>query len=110
TIPPPELSATLAYLRTSLDSVLSWSFFITKNMKTDLTRTRLTGTLPLLYVFVARTGCTIESVALVSLDKDGTMTDASKGETSGVRITLTSPSGLSQTLYYFCTDLSDDGV
>jgi hypothetical protein len=66
--------------------------------------------LPLLYVFVARTGCTIDSVALVSLDKDGTLTDASKGETSGVRITLTSPSGLSQTLYYFCTDLSDDGV
>src|SRR5438105_3005169 len=51
TIPPDELSATLANLRTSLESVLSWSFFITKNMKTDLTRTRLNGTLPLLYVF-----------------------------------------------------------
>ena len=67
----PVLPSALANLRKSLDSVLSWSFFITKNMKVDLTQTQLNGTLPVLYVFLARAGCTIDSVALVALDRSG---------------------------------------
>jgi hypothetical protein len=109
TIPHEALPSVLANIRTSLDSVLNWSFFITKNMKTDLTRTQLSGTLPLLYVFLARTGCTIESVRTVSVDRTGAI-GQENGETPGVQIAFTSPAGLSQTLYYFCTDLSDDGV
>jgi len=110
TIPPPELPATLANLRASLESVLNWSFFITKNMKVDLNRTQLSGTLPILYVFLARTGYTIESVTPVTVDRDGNLSDSGKGETAGARISMTSSSGLSQILYYFCTDLSDDGI
>ena len=110
TIPPQELAATLTNLRASLESVLNWSFFITKNMKVDLTRTRLSGTLPILYVFLARTGCTIDAVTPVTLDSAGNVSEVAKGETPGVRISITNSSGLSQTLYYFCTDLSDDGV
>ena len=114
-IPPDALPATLANLRKSLESFLNWSFFITREMKTDLTKTQLNGTLPLLYVFLARTGCTIESVALVSLDRAGNVVE--KGEPSGVRIVFTAGSSRRvaaetspQTLYYFSTDLSDDGV
>jgi hypothetical protein len=110
TIPPQELSATLANLRKSLDSVLSWSFFITKNMKLDLTQTRLTGTLPILFVFLARTGCTIDSVTLVALDRAGNLVENTAGEVPGVRIAIIGPSGLSQTVCYFCTDLSNDGI
>jgi hypothetical protein len=110
TIPPQELGATLTNLRTSLEPLLNWSFFITKNMKLDLTRTRLSGTLPILYVFLARTGCTISSVTAVTIDQDGNVLEDGKGETSGVRLSITSASGLPQTLYYFCTDLSDDGI
>jgi len=110
TVPPETLPAVLANLRKSLESVLSWSFFITKDMKTDLTRTELTGTLPLLYVFLARTGYTIDSVTAVSVDRSGTLSANSSGETSGVRIEITAPTGASQTLYYFCSDLSDDGI
>ena len=109
-IPPQELAATLANLRNSLESVLNWSFFITKNMKLDLTRTQLSGTLPVLYVFLARTGCTINSVELVALDRTGDIIEDAKGETPGVRMSITSSSGLPQTVYYFCTDLSDDGI
>jgi hypothetical protein len=104
------LPDTLANLRKSLESVLSWSFFITKEMKTDLNRTQLGGTLPLLYVFLARTGCTIESVGLVSLDRAGNVMDAGKGQTAGARITTINSAGVSQTVYYFCTDLSDEGI
>jgi hypothetical protein len=110
TIPPEQLSATLANLRKSLESVLSWSFFITKDMTIDLAQTHLSGTLPLLYVFLARTGCTIDSVTPVTIDRNGNMIENGKGESPGVRILISGSSGLSQTVYYFCTDLSDDGI
>jgi hypothetical protein len=112
-IPPATLPVALANVRKSLESVLNWSFFITKNMKTDLTRPELSGTLPLLYVFLARTGCTIESVTTVTIDRDGNVSEGEKGATPGVRIVFTSAPGASsssQTLYYFYSDLSDDGV
>jgi hypothetical protein len=106
-IPQHALPSALANLRKSLDSVLSWSFFITKNMKVDLRQQQLSGTLPLLYVFMARAGCTIDSVELVALDKEGAFVPAGKGTTPGVKIAFTGPAGKSQTLYYFTTDLAD---
>jgi hypothetical protein len=110
TIPTDALPATLANLRKSLGSVLNWSFFITKDMQSDLTRTQLGGILPLLYVFLARTGYNLESVQLLALDRDGNVVWNPKSRTPGVRIVVTSPAGLSQTIFYFCTDLSDDGI
>jgi hypothetical protein len=106
-IPQHLLPSALANLRKSLDSVLSWSFFITKNMKVDLRQVQLSGTLPILYVFLARAGCTIDSVEAVYLDKAGAFVPPGKGTTAGVRITFTGPAGRAQTLYYFTTDLAD---
>jgi hypothetical protein len=106
-IPRAVLPSALANLRKSLDSVLSWSFFITKNMKVDLKQTQLNGTLPVLYVFLARAGCTIDSVTPVALDRAGSFVAEGKGATSGVKIVFFSPSGREQTLYYFTTDLAD---
>lgn len=115
-IPAPELPAALANVRKSLESVLNWSFFITKDMKTDLTRTPLDGTLPLFYVFLARAGCTIDSVTPVNVDQNGSVTaspagnDSGKPATPGIKIVFADPSGPPQTLYYFCSDLSDEGI
>ena len=114
-MPVAELPGALANLRHSLESFLDWSFFITKNMKTDLNQIQLNGTLPLLYVFLARSRCTIESVTPVSLNRDGQLTqaEAGKGSTAGVRIVFSAFSTLNShpsTLYYFCSDLSDDGI
>ena len=105
-IPRPALASSLANLRRSLDNVLSFSFFITKNMKIDLKDTQLSGTLPVLYVFLARAGCTIDSVERVALDKSGNFAPEGKGTTPGVRIMFTGASGRPQTLYYFTTDLA----
>src|SRR5207248_9383999 len=96
-----------ANLRKSLDSVLSWSFFITKNMKVDLRQKQLSGTLPVLYVFLARAGCTIDSVIPVAIDKEGNFVPEGKGTTPGVKIVFLGPSGRQQTLYYFMSDLAD---
>src|SRR6478735_9072075 len=60
-VPRAALHSSLATLRKSLNSVLNWSFFITKDMKVTLTQTQLSGTLPVLYVFLARSGCRIDS-------------------------------------------------
>src|SRR5271154_4369001 len=62
-----SLSATavegsLRSLENSLGSLLSFSFFITKNMKTQLSDGSVYGTLPVLYVFLARTGKTIRGL------------------------------------------------
>lgn len=110
TIPPTVLPMALANLHKSLDSVLNWSFFITKNMKVDLTQTQLSGTLPVLYVFLARAGCTIDSVARVGVDKAGNVTPEGKGSTPGVRIVFFGADGAQQTLYYFTSDLENGAI
>ena len=106
-IPLAVLPSALANLRKSLDSVLSWSFFITKNMKIDLTQNQLSGTLPILYVFLARAGSTINSVTPVALDRAGNFVSEGKGTTPGVKIVFLNPAGHEQTLYYFTSDLAD---
>ena len=60
----------LRELQGSSNSVLSFSFFITKKMKTELLGGRLTGTLPILYVFLARSGKTIREVSYVGSDRE----------------------------------------
>ncbi len=105
-----ELGPALANLRRALDSSLNWSFFITKHMKADLKQTRLSGTLPILYVFLARAGCTIDSVTEVKLDEAGNFAEQSKRITHGVKIAFTGLDRRKQTLYYFTTDLADWSV
>ncbi len=93
-----------------MDSLFDFSFFITKKMKTELQEdSRLSGTLPVLYVFLARAGCKILDVSFTNLDATGQFTTA-KTLAPCVKIAFTGPSGASQTLYYFSTDLSDGPV
>lgn len=107
-IPREALPAALGNLRKSLDSVLHWSFFISKQLRADIAQTQLSGTLPVIYVFLARGGATIESVSLVSVDNNGNVADG--GKTSAAKIVFTKSNGAEQTLYYFTTDVSDDGI
>jgi hypothetical protein len=96
----------------SLSSILSFSFFITKLMKTDLRAGQISGTLPILYVFLARSGKTIRNVSLIALDDKGAVANdnAGKNATRGVRIVFAGSDGVEKTLYYFSTDLSNGGV
>lgn len=102
-------SAALKNMRTALNAILSFSFFITADMRTDLTQTQLSGTLPVLYVFLSRMGCRIEEVKLVGLSATGELTQE-RSKTPGVRITFLGTTGKTQTLYYFTTDLSNWGI
>ena len=113
-MPRGGAAAALNDVEQSLGSILNFSFFITKQMKTDLKGDEVSGTLPILYVFLARSGKTIRSVTPVTLDNDGGMhlpgEDAGKNPTHGVRITFTGDDAIEKTLYYFSTDLSNSGV
>jgi hypothetical protein len=106
-LPPETLAASLATLRDSMDTLLDFSFFITKKMRVQLHDSRLSGTLPLLYVFLARSGCHIRNVTFIGLDAKGQLTTAPRTLAPGVEIVFTGPNGQDQSLYYFSTDLSD---
>ena len=102
-----QLLPALANLHKTLNAVLSWSFFITKDMREDLTHQELNGTLPVLALFAARAGCKIESIEMIGLDKSGAVTADAKPATRGVKFALFGPHGRPQTLYYFEADLAD---
>ena len=70
-LPRGGVGAALYNVERSMGSILSFSFFITKQMKTDLSAGQINGTLPILYVFLARSGKTIRSVTPVTLDDKG---------------------------------------
>jgi len=113
-LPRGGVGAALYNVERSLGSILSFSFFITKQMKVDLRAGQLNGTLPILYVFLARSGKTIRNVSPVAIDDKGTAYFANENPgpnaTRGVRIVFAGSDGVERTLYYFSTDLSNPGV
>ena len=113
-LPRGGLGSALNNVEHSMGSILNFSFFITKLMKVDLRAGQLNGTLPILYVFLARSGKTIRDVSPVALDDKGTAYFANENPgpnaTHGVRIVFAGGDGEQKTLYYFSTDLSNSGV
>jgi hypothetical protein len=113
-LPRGGLGSALNNVEHSMGSILNFSFFITKLMKVDLLAGQLHGTLPILYVFLARSGKTIRDVSPVTLDDKGGAYFANespgRNATRGVRIVFADSDGVERTLYYFSTDLSNSGV
>jgi hypothetical protein len=109
-----SLGRELGAIRGALGNLLKHSYFITSEMGSQLHRGRLSGTLPIIYVFLARSGKTIREVSLAAIDKDGKLhpQDEPGLESSarGAKIVFTGSDGAEQTLYYFRTDLSNKGV
>ena len=113
-LPRGGIGSALYSVERSLGSILSFSFFITKQMKTDLHAGQISGTLPILYVFLARSGKTIKSVSPIALDDKGTThfgnENPGPNAVRGARIVFAGPDGQEKTLYYFSTDLSNSGA
>ena len=111
---PGARAGALHELRGSMQTVLSYSFFITKQMKSDLRTGNVRGTLPMFFVFLARSGKTIDEVEFISLNPDGLTVPrgdlSAKGSSPGVRIAFHDKEGRARTLYYFQTDLSNGGL
>ena len=106
-----SLDQSLQSVEVSLGTILNFSFFITKNMKTQLYRAPVSGTLPILYVFLARTGKTIQEVSFVGLDESGNiLSPGVRSAARGVKIVFSDGAGTRKTLYYFATNLADDSI
>lgn len=111
----PRLFATV---KTSLWSVLNFSFFRTNDMAVDLKSVELDGALPLMMLFAARTGNQITAIRPVQLDAAGQLQDVHPDTSRvvgakpvpGVEMKLRGPDGQPKTVYYFCADLSNQGL
>jgi hypothetical protein len=108
TLPIQSLDSTLQNIEISLNPVLNFSYFETKDMRTDFSRSQLKGVLPAIFVFIARTGMEITRVDYISLEPNGGIINGFRGSVRGARIGLVdSATNAEKTLYYFSSDLSD---
>ena len=109
--PASALFGTLQNIQISLNTLLSFSFFKTKDMRQDFQRSQLKGVLPDILVFMARTGKEVESIEYISLDKEGKVIQGQQGGLRGAKVSFVDPvSSSNKTLYYFTSDLSDDAL
>jgi hypothetical protein len=111
TVSPATLTGTLQNIETSLNTILSFSFFKTKDMREDFERSQLKGVLPDICVFLARTGKEVNGIEYISLDKTGAVVQGFQGATRGAKIVFTdNATGSEKVIYYFTSDLSDDAL
>lgn len=100
----------------SLDDIFNKSYFITRKMNTQLQSSRVDGVLPLLSMFIKRTGNTIIDVKKIHIDSTGTEVAIdyekpfpTKGRPRGLKIQF-HPYGNAtdvRTVYYYSCDLID---
>lgn len=101
-VPPPEaldpasLGTALKALEESLRTSLFCGYFITSEMKPQLSKGSFRGVLPVLYTELALTGNIIDSVSMIR-----------PFGSPGVEIIYHRPGGTSQILFYFQADLSN---
>ena len=93
---------TLQNIEVSLNTLLNFGYFETQDLREYSQRSQLKGVLPIIFVFLARSGKEILNVDYDSLGKGGAR---------GVKVTFLDPAtGAQKVLYYFSADLSDDGL
>lgn len=105
-----DIQAGMEGLRHALNNVMQFSFFITKDMRSDLQATRFRGVLPVLLVFLARSGHVVESVDTIRLDGAGNPILSNGGPVSGLLIRARAPHGGMKRVFYFRQDLSNDSI
>ncbi len=115
-LPAGTLPGSLRNLAVSMRTLLTLSFFRTKDMKSELRSGPVYGTLPLISVFLVRSGKTIHEISFVNIDAEGVARPANdagvkSSNAKGVKVVFSAgQDGRKQTLYYFSTDLSDSGL
>ena len=101
-VPPALLENTLQTIQVSLSTLVNFGYFQTQELHGYLQRSQLKGVLPILFVFLARSGKEILNVDYIGLTKGGAR---------GVKVSFFDPAtGGQKVLYYFSADLSDDGL
>lgn len=116
TMKAEALATGLANLRDELTTMLRLSHFITDEMASELRRTEVKGVLPLLYLFLARTGSELLATDLVYIDRSGTVVESAARSVPadgvpGARISFrASHDGRTKVVYYFRMDLTNANI
>lgn len=110
-----DMDVYLKSVKYSLDDLFKRSYFITLHMMEDLRKNKVNGTLPVICIFLKRTGHTITDVGYVGIDSLGREVPAVDtipyAGTKGVKVSFVEKGSQHiKTLYYFKTDLSDAGL
>jgi len=101
-VPLVLLQNTLQTIEVSLNTLVSFGYFKTEELREYLQRSQLKGVLPIIFVFLARSGKEILKVDYLS---------PKKGGVRGVKVTFLDPAtGVQKVLYYLSEDLSDAGL
>jgi hypothetical protein len=115
-MPVDSVKSYLNSLSNAMKDIFKRSYFITLKMSNDLSKTKANGTVPLISLFIKRTGHQIISIQRIGIDSTGTWhnTDSLKNEKNivqGVKIDFRLLSGGKvQSVFYFRTDISDKGL
>ena len=112
---PAQAAAYLQTLNGALWDYFNKSYFITKNMNATLSGDKLDGVLPILCLFLKRTGNVIVSVKRCEFLDNGELMEMDfyarkrrRVQPYGVRIDFLTENGIRpRVLYYFSADLSD---
>lgn len=105
-----DVGTYLFNLNQSIKDVMLNSFFITKKMMTALKKDKVDGVLPILCLFISKTGNSIISYESLYMDESGNFSEDkdTKYITPCVKIVFKKKdSEYVQTIYYFKQDLSD---
>ena len=107
------LDEALGHFRQSVEGVLSYGYFITKDMKEQLDRAAFRGVLPLLYVAIALTGGDVTSSVTFEITKDGRSVatgEGGEGAAPAVRVNFRNKAGTIQTIAYCQANLSNESL
>lgn len=114
-MPAQKLQPALESLRKATDVVLSFGFFITKDMKGELEAGGFKGVAPVMLAFLAMSGCEVLDLSYFGVKSDGAQVERgaapalAKGELPGVRITFRKdPSAAPQRIHYVQANVADD--
>lgn len=102
----------------SLKDILHSSFFHTKRMKVHFKAENVNGALPILCIFLKRTGYTIKNIEALTLDTSGTIQIhpydslcSPNFKPNGAQITFTdSSNSIEKQVLFFSQDLSNGGL
>ncbi|MBT7981089.1 MAG: hypothetical protein HN584_00870, partial [Akkermansiaceae bacterium] len=99
----------LEEIRKILEESLRFSFFKTKDMRTEISKSFYNGTLPIICLFLSGSGFTIKDIDYIKLNKDGTISEWQDTQSSNdaVRIKAIHENGREILVNYFRTNISD---
>ncbi len=111
-LPPEQLHASLAALRKSTEVIMSFSHFITKDMKSELVSSSFQGVFPIMLVFLSFTDARIDSAERYTLRGDGMLQpgESASGQPA-LRIVFRPAPGMPPAeVYYFQANIADSAL